>query len=518
MPLKLPVGIQSFEVIRTEGYYYVDKTPFVKKLVDEGKYYFLSRPRRFGKSLFLDTLRQAFLGRRELFKGLYLENKWDWSEKYPVVYISFGAGVIKSVKELDVTFEEILMEHEETYGIKLAYPSLKGRFRELIKALYQKYNQKVVVLIDEYDKPILDNIEDRQTAITIREELKNFYSVLKDADPYLKFCFITGVSKFSKVSLFSGLNNLEDISLSPSYATICGYTQEELETVFADRLQGVDLAEVRRWYNGYNFLGEPLYNPFDILLFLRDKLFRPYWFETGTPSFLIKLILERRLPIPTLENLEVGDEILESFDVDRIYPETLLFQTGYLTIKEVRQRRNILKYLLGWPNLEVKVSFNNYLLNTFLEPYRKEKELDKVYEALEKNDLLALKEAFYSFFASIPHDWYRKSEIQNYEGFYASVFYAYFAALGVDVIVEDATSHGRLDMAVFFDNRCYLFEFKVVELEPEGRALSQLKAKKYHEKYLSRCQELYLIGVEFSCQERNIVDFSWEKVLAKIKR
>ena len=512
MPRKLPVGIQSFEVIRTEGYYYVDKTPFVKKLADEGKYFFLSRPRRFGKSLFLDTLRQAFLGKRELFKGLFLENSWDWSKKYPVIYISFGAGVIKTVEELDITFEEILMEHEEIYQVKLKYPSLKGRFRELIKALFQRHNQKVVVLIDEYDKPILDRIEDRETAIAIREELKNFYAVLKDADPYLKFCFITGVSKFSKVSLFSGLNNLKDITLHPSYATICGYTQEELETVFADRLEGVDLTEVRRWYNGYNFLGEPLYNPFDILLFLDSLLFRPYWFETGTPTFLIKLILERRLPIPSLENLEVGDEIVESFDVDRIYPETLLFQTGYLTIREVRQRRTILKYLLGWPNLEVKVSFNNYLLNTFLEPYRKEKELDKVYEALEKNDLLALKEAFYSFFASIPHDWYRKSEIQNYEGFYASVFYAYFAALGVDVLVEDATSHGRLDMVVLFDDRCYIFEFKVVEFEPQGKALEQLKAKRYHEKYATRCRKLYLIGVEFSRRQRNIIDFSWEEI------
>ena len=512
MPRKLPVGIQSFEVIRTEGYYYVDKTPFVKKLVDEGKYYFLSRPRRFGKSLFLDTLRQAFLGKRDLFKDLFLENNWDWSKKYPVVYISFGAGVIKSVEELNTTFEEILMEHQERYEISLTYPSLKGRFKELIKNLSQKYHQKVVVLVDEYDKPILDQIENRETAIAIREELKNFYAVLKDADPYLKFCFITGVSKFSKVSLFSGLNNLKDITLHPSYATICGYTQEEFETVFADRLEGVDLAEVRRWYNGYSFLGEPLYNPFDVLLFLDSGLFRPYWFETGTPSFLIKLILERGLPIPTLENLEVGDELLENFDVDHIYPETLLFQTGYLTVKKVRQRRTILKYLLGWPNLEVKVSFNNYLLNTFLEPYRKERELDKVYEALEKNDLLALKEAFYSFFASIPHDWYRKSKIQHYEGFYASVFYAYFAALGVDVFVEEPTSHGRLDMAVLFEDRCYLFEFKVVELEPEGKALEQLKAKGYHKKYATRCRKLYLVGVESSRRKRNIVDVSWEEI------
>ncbi|AEH44325.1 AAA-ATPase [Thermodesulfatator indicus DSM 15286] len=509
---RLPVGIQSFENIRTENYYYVDKTQFVKKLVDEGKYYFLSRPRRFGKSLFLDTLRQAFLAKKELFQGLYLENNWDWAIKYPVIYISFGSGVHRSVQELQETENVILKKHEEKYQIQSDFSSIKDRFADIIEKIYQKYGQKVVVLIDEYDKPILDNINKIEIATEIREELKNFYSVLKDADPFLKFVFITGVTKFSKVSLFSGLNNLEDITISPSFAAICGYTQKEFEIVFADRLDGVDLDEVRRWYNGYSWLGEPVYNPFDILLFLRDKIFRPYWFETGTPSFLIKLIIEKRLSVPAFENLELGDEIIESFDVDRIYPESLLFQTGYLTIKEVKKRRAILKYRLGWPNLEVKVSFNNYLLNTFLDLIEKEKNLDRVYEALEKNDIEGLKEAFRAFFASIPHDWYRKTELHHYEGFYASVFYAYFAALGVEVRVEDATSHGRLDMAVLFDGICYLFEFKVVELEGESKALSQLKAKKYHEKYLGRCQKVYLIGVEFSKKERNIVGFEWEEV------
>ena len=513
MPRKLPVGIQSFEVIRSEDYYYVDKTPFVKKLVDEGKYYFLSRPRRFGKSLFLDTLRQAFLGKRELFEGLYLERHWDWSRKYPVVHISFGAGVIKSPEILLKTLESILNEHGEDWGISLTEEIINIRFYQLIKKLCRKYNQKVVVLIDEYDKPIFDNIEDRETALTIREELKNFYSVLKEADPYLKFCFITGVSKFSKVSLFSGLNNLEDITLFPSYATICGYTQEELETIFADCLEGVDLAEVRRWYNGYSFLGPLVYNPFDILIFLREKLFRPYWFETGTPTFLIKLLMKRRFFIPSLEHLEAGEAILSSFDVDYIEPEPLLFQTGYLTIKGVKRLGTRTFYLLSYPNLEVKMSFNDHLLNWYTQvPAEKERLINRLINYLAEGNVQGMREIFYSFFASIPHDWYWKSEIQNYEGFYASVFYAYFAAFGVDVFVENAVSHGRLDMAVIFEGRCYFFEFKVVELEPEGRALEQLKAKRYHEKYATRCRKLYLIGVEFSRQRRNLVDFSWEEI------
>ena len=515
---KLPIGIQSFVEIRTENYYYVDKTPFVKRLVDEGKYYFLSRPRRFGKSLFLDTLRQAFLGKEELFQGLFLQKHWDWSVKHPVIYISFGAGVIRSVEELVETSFYILKRHAEDYHLELTEKLPNKRFEELIYKLYRQTGQKVVVLIDEYDKPILDNIHRREVAIDIREELKNFYSVLKDADPYLKLAFITGVSKFSKVSLFSGLNNLEDLTLHPQYATICGYTEEELETVFADRLKNFNLEEIRRWYNGYNFLGPPLYNPFDILLFLKSGLFRPYWFETGTPTFLIKLLYEKRFFIPNLEKLEVGESLIASFDVDYIEPEPLLFQTGYLTIKDVKHRGPRTTYLLSYPNLEVKISFNDHLLNWYTKvPAEKERILDRVYDALEKNDLEGLKMAFEGFFASIPHDWYRKSEIHRYEGYYASIFYAYFSALGLDVKVEEATSQGRLDMAVRFGRRCYLFEFKVVELEPEGKALDQLKAKGYHQKYLPSCEEIWLVGVEFSRKEKNIVGFDVEKIESSMK-
>ena len=509
---KLPVGIQSFVEIRTENYYYVDKTPFVKKLVDEGKYFFLSRPRRFGKSLFLDTLRQAFLGKRELFHGLFLENNWDWSKKYPVVYISFGSGVIRSPDELKLKMETILEKNAHFYQEKLSKPLISDRFEEIILRLSEKHNQKAVVLIDEYDKPILDNIHKPELAAKIREELKNFYSVLKDADPYLKFCFLTGVTKFSKVSIFSGLNNLKDITIHPAYATICGYTQEEFENTFADRLEGVDLSEVRRWYNGYSWLGEPVYNPFDILLFLDAKEFKPYWFETGTPTFLIKLLLARKLNVAKLEKLEVGDELLESFDVDRIYPETVLFQTGYLTIKGTRRRGPLTKYILGFPNLEVRTSFNNFLLNTFSDLPTKEEYYDRIYEALEEGRPEELEEVFKAIFAGIPHDWFRKTGLEEYEGFYASVFYAYFCGLGLDVRVEEATNQGRLDMAVLFEGRCYLFEFKVVEDEPEGKALLQLKEKRYYEKYQEKCEKIWLIGVEFSKRERNIVSFKVEEV------
>ena len=510
---KLPIGIQSFESIREENYYYVDKTPFVKKLVDEGKYYFLARPRRFGKSLFLDTLRQAFLGKRELFQGLYLENNWDWNKKYPVIYISFGAGVHKNVEELKETFESFLIDWKNEFQIQYEKKSIKDRFLEAIQKIYKKFNQKVVILVDEYDKPILDNITRKDVAIEIREELKNFYSVIKDADPYLKFCFITGVTKFSKVSLFSGLNNLKDITLDPKYATICGYTQQEFEKVFAERLNDVDLEKVKKWYNGYNWLGENVYNPFDILLYLDLKKFRPFWFETGTLIFLINLLIENKYFIPQIENLEAGENIIGSFDVEQIDPETLLFQTGYLTIDSATELETRTVYHLRYPNLEVKMSFNDYILAYFAESYsKKEKNLINLYKILSANELHKLKDLFSAFFASIPHDWYRKTELAKYEGFYASIFYCYFTATGFDVIAEDTTSHGRIDMTVFFKDRCYIFEFKVVELEGKARAIEQLKAKKYYEKYQAKYSEIYLIGVEFSKNERNIIGFEIEKV------
>jgi hypothetical protein len=287
---------------------------------------------------------------------LYLEENWDWDTAHPVVHISFGSGVMRSVEELRQSFTYILDVNAREYDLFHTYEDLKNRFSDLIYRLYEQSGRKVVILVDEYDKPILDNIEDTNTAVAVREELKNYYSVIKDSDPYIEFVFITGVSKFSKVSLFSGLNNLEDITLHKEISAICGYTQKELETVFADRLKDVDLEKVRQWYNGYNWLGEEVYNPFDILLFLKSKDFSNYWFETGTPSFLIKLLLSGQYRIPEIENLSAGEEIIGSFDVEYITAETLLFQTGYLTIADFEQIGSFRRYTLTYPNMEVKSS------------------------------------------------------------------------------------------------------------------------------------------------------------------
>jgi hypothetical protein len=382
-------------------------------------------------------------------------------------------------------------------------------FLQLIRLLEEQTGQKAVVLVDEYDKPILDSIHKPELAVEIREELKNYYSVLKDSDPYLRLVFITGVSKFSKVSLFSGLNNLEDITLSPEFSALCGYTQQDLETVFANYLEGIDLSEVRTWYNGYNWLGVKVYNPFDILLFLKKRSFSNYWFESATPTFLLKLLEDRKYPVPELNNLRVGESLLGSFDVDHIEVENLLFQTGYLTLAGQETLGGMRRYTLRYPNQEVRQSLADYILSYFTTtPVVQQNNAFALYEILESNDFDRLHELFYAFFASIPYDWYHKQQTAGYEAYYASIVYCYFAATGIDVHPQVHTNKGRLDLVVYFKDRIYLIEFKVLEQCGPGQALEQIKTKGYAEQFAG--QEVYLVGVEFSSKERNITQFVWE--------
>lgn len=509
----LPIGISTFKEIRAKDCYYVDKTPFIKNLYDHGKYYFLSRPRRFGKSLFVDTLKEAFSGNKDLFKGLYLETNWDWDKVYPIVELSFAGGVVQSREELDDSITDRLMETYNQYGLEMIKKRTSSQFRDLIIKLYNKFNKKVVVLVDEYDKPILDNISDNDISAQIREGLKNIYSVIKDSDAYVEFAFLTGVSKFAKVSLFSGLNNLEDLTLAPEFGAVCGYTQQELEIIFSDRLDGVDLKDLKKWYNGYNFLGDSVYNPFDVLLFLKNKSYKNYWFETATPGFLLKLIQDKHFFIPSLHKLMATDALLGNFDIDKMEIETLLFQTGYLTITEIRQLGQLTQYQLGYPNYEVKTSLNDSLLSYLTDEFSvKESKKTELYDLLCLNDINSLQKLFHAFYASIPNDWYRKNTLSGYEGYYASIFYCYFAALGLDVIPEDTTNNGRIDLTLKFQDRIYIFEFKVVELvKTTGKAIDQIRTKKYYEKYVKESQEIYLIGIEFSRDTRNVVNFEWEK-------
>ncbi len=512
---KLPIGIQTLAKIREDGCYYVDKTPLALQLIEQGTHFFLSRPRRFGKSLFLDTLKELFEGNAALFKGLYAERHWNWSVKYPVLRFSFGGGVLGSKEELEANLHEQLTRYEAQLGTAARFAHARGRFADLIQHLFTSTSQRVVVLIDEYDKPILDRIEDSERAQAIREVLKDFYSVIKDSDAYIRFALLTGVSKFSKVSLFSGLNNLQDITLDERYSAICGYTDADVDSVFAPELPGLDREEIRRWYNGYNWLGASVYNPFDLLLLFDKRKFHPYWFETGTPTFLLKLLGQQRQFIPELGHIVAGERLLSTFDVEHIAIEALLWQTGYLTIDETQHLFGEYRYRLRYPNREVYQSLHDSLIiawsgaepngtTTLGNKYR-------LGDLLLARDVAGMRALFHAFFASIPHDWYRNNPITQYEGFYASVFYSYFAALGLDIVVEDTTNHGRIDMAVRFEGHTYLFEFKVVELAPEGKALQQLQDRGYADKYRAD-GPVHLIGVEFSRDSRNIVGFDTQTI------
>ena len=509
---KLPIGLQAFREVRERGCYYVDKTAYIERLLDEGKHYFLSRPRRFGKSLFLDTCKELFEGNEALFEGLSIHERWDWSVRCPVVHLSFGSGHFQGPDDMRREVTDRLKAMEDDASITTHPESTPARFRHLIEVLHRHTGQRVVVLIDEYDKPILDALDTPEVARANRDYLRGLYAVVKDSDAHIRFSFITGVSKFSKVSLFSGLNNLTDITLDPGYSAICGYTDADLDTVFAPELPGLDREVVRDWYNGYAWRGEDkVYNPFDILLLFRNREFGAWWFETGTPAFLVETLFERRVSALALDGMVSSGELLSTFDVGDMPTEALLFQTGYLTVVRSEPRGGEMFYRLGYPNREVRQSLNRSLLNHMTgDPSRRGSHSARLHDLLLANDFEELRVLFHSFYASIPHQWYTSNDIASYEGYYASVFYSYFAGLGLDITVEDSTSHGRLDMAVRFNGCMYLFEFKVVEIAPEGAAMAQLKEKRYADKYRGSGEPIHLIAVEFSKDTRNVVAFEVE--------
>jgi len=509
---KLPIGIQTFSEIITKEYLYIDKTKEVYELVESGtKFYFLSRPRRFGKSLFLTTLQSAFEAKKEFFEGLYIYDKWDWNIKYPVIKISF-AGDLRSSESLRKTIIGMLKSNQRDLGVECEEIDNAGLcLKELIEKSYEKYNQQVVVLIDEYDKAILDNLDQMEVAKENREMIKGLYTILKDSEEYIKFAFLTGVSKFSKASIFSGLNMLKDISLDKKYGNICGYTQNDIETTILPYLDGVDLEKLKVWYNGYNFLKDDVYNPFDILLFISNEfMYDNYWFTTGTPTFLIKLIEKNNYFLPKLANITVGKEILDSFDIDNIELEVILYQAGYLTIDEIQIDEDLetIEYKLKLPNREVKTSFNNFIINYLLK--QKDANIDKknMIRALKSENLESFKLALESVFASIPYNNYTNNNIEVYEGFYASVVYVYLQSLGLDIVGEDVTNKGRIDLSVKINNLIYIIEFKV----GKENALEQIKEKNYAQKYLHQDKNIYLVGINFDKEQRNISGFEWEKV------
>lgn len=511
---KLPIGIQTFAKIREDdAYYYVDKTAFALRLIESGSHYFLSRPRRFGKSLFLDTLAELFAGNEPLFRGLFVHDKWDWSRQHPVIRLSFAEGRLKHAEGLDEHIHALLDDNAQRLGVTLTPPPRDThlRFKELIERAVAHHGQRAVVLVDEYDKPILDNLTDPEVARAMREGLRNLYSVIKGQDAHIQFAFLTGVSKFSKVSIFSGLNNLNDITVDAAYSAICGYTETDLDTVFAPELQGLDRQAIRDWYNGYNWLGEAVYNPFDLLLLFDKREFRPYWFETGTPTFLVEWLRARGYFTPQLEETYADDALLSSFDVESIQPEAMLWQTGYLTFQERIREADYTINRLRLPNQEVRMALNRALLAGWTENAAVVSQQGLlVRRALAQGDTARFRQALESLYAAIPHDWYRANPITQYEGYWASVFYSHLAALGLELIAEDVTNQGCIDLTVKLPERIYLFEFKVVPDQATGHALAQLRAKGYADKYRADGRPLHLVGIEFSRQQRNVVGFEVE--------
>ncbi len=517
---QLPIGIQTFRKIRETDSYYVDKTRWIGRLVEGGSHYFLSRPRRFGKSLLLDTMKELFEGNEPLFRGLAIHDCWDWSVRHPVVRLSFGSGNYREQGYLAEAVSTQLEDAEKEAGIAPESLAPPLRLHRLLRELHERTGQRGALLVDEYDKPILDALfsgppdengspAGRETARKNRDFLRGLYGVVKEADAHLRFSFLTGVSKFSKVSLFSGLNNLIDLTVDEPFSAICGYTDSDLDTVFAPELPGLDRTKIREWYNGYCWGGaERMYNPFGVLLLFRTRRFAAHWFETGSPSFLVESLFRRRIATPRLDGLVTSTDLLSAFDVEHIGTEALLFQTGYLTIVGEERLGDWIQYRLGYPNLEVRKSLNDALLRV-LDPDAAQVETNRrqLYRLLETNDAAGLERLFHAFFAGIPHQWHTKNDIASYEGYYASVFYSYFTGLGVEVTVEDSTNLGRLDMAVRFGGRVWLFEFKVIEQSGAGSALAQLEERGYADKYRGGGEPIRLIGVEFSSRTRNVERF-----------
>jgi hypothetical protein len=510
----LPVNIQTFSDFSEHNYLYVDKTKDIYNLFAEGgKYYFLSRPRRFGKSLLISTLKEIFSGNKELFKGLWIYDKLEW-EKHPVIHLDFLGFQYEGKDELIKTLKYMVNENAQRYGIQLKEKDYEKRFKELIKELSKK--NSIVILVDEYDKPLIDFVDKKEIASENRNVLKTFFGTIKGADEYIKFVFITGVSKFSKVSVFSDLNNLSDITISSAFSTMLGYTEEELLYYFDERIEKMAggekeklIADIKHWYNGYSWDGKNfVYNPLSILLLFKEKRFGNYWFSTGTPTFLIKSLRENSVDIKRLENYETTKLLFDSYEIERINVFALLFQTGYLTIKEIKQiSRTQDIYRLSFPNEEVRESFLDYLAADYTGKLPNEIGylVYKLQETIVNNNLDEFFTLLKSIFASIHYQIF----IREKEAYYHTVIYLLLKLLGVHIKVEVGTNIGRIDGVIETENHIYVMEFKVGKA---SEAMEQIKEKKYYEKYLSTPQKIKIIGVGFDSKERNIKEYLVEEI------
>lgn len=504
----LPIGLQTLPKLREKNCVYVDKTQMVHSLVTRGVYYFLSRPRRFGKSLLISTMRELFLGNKAVFEGTWIENNWDWSKKNPVIHFSFDKMDYKDLG-LDVVLIQEIKSYAVKYKVKLVNTSVKSLFTELLEKVEKKHG-KIALLIDEYDKPITDFLEfpPYEQAKKNQVIMRQFYSVLKSAEPHLEFFFVTGVSKFSQVSMFSELNNLKDITVMKQYATITGYTQQELEFYFDDYLQAamqelgisrLDLLEkMRIWYNGFSWDGiNRVYNPFGTLNFLDNKTFKNYWFSTGTPRFLVHQM--KKYTKFDLENAKTDGYTLNSYNIDNLDLIPLCFQAGYLTIKTLDPMTE--EMVLDYPNKEVRESMYKFIIDDIAKnPHRPHtgmtiKELN---EALITNNLPQAKIIINSLLASLPYEAYKNQS----EGFYHGLLHLIFSYIGMFIESEPHLSNGRADVILQTPQYIYVFEFKFNHTAEE--AIAQIKENNYADKYRAAGKPIIGIGVNFNEEKRTI--------------
>lgn len=508
---KLPIGIQSFEFLRSEGYLYVDKSALVYRLVTTGKPYFLSRPRRFGKSLLLSTLEAYFRGKRELFQGLAIERlEKDWLE-YPVLHLDLNAENYNSVDVLRNQLETQLCTWEERYGLDGLNQSISIRFTEVIRQACERTGRRVVVLIDEYDKPLLRNFHDPELQQEFREVLTAFYSVLKSADPWLQFVFITGVTKFAQMGIFSNLNQLNDISFDLDYNTLCGMTREEIASTFAPELEVMQqendlsaaelMEQMTKRYDGYRFTGDkrftPVYNPFSVLSALQKRTFGNYWFASGTPTFLVDMLKKTDFDLREMDNIEVPAASLSDDRADVNNPVPMIYQSGYLTIKKFDEEFRL--YTLGFPNEEVKYGFLNFSA-PFYTPVSQNDTgfyIGKFVKELREGNAEAFLERLRAFFADFPYELNAKTERH-----YQVVFYLVFKLMGQFTGAEVRSARGRADAVVTTADYVYVFEFKLDGSVAE--AMRQIDDRGYLLPYSAGGRRLVKVAVSFDAEARNL--------------
>lgn len=532
-PRKLPIGIQSFEKLRRDGYLYIDKTSFLWRLVQVSSPYFLSRPRRFGKSLFLSTLAAYFRGQKELFKDLYLEKAEEeqaaqegreaWQE-YPVLYLDFNTENYNDEKSMHTILHTHLVQWEKQYESDTSEQTFSSRFKGIIQRAYQKTGKQVVILVDEYDKPLLQTMGVNEALNEhYRNTLKAFYSVIKTCDEYIRFAFLTGVTKFSKISIFSDLNNLKDISIHETYAGICGISQKELEANFQHEIQALaekqnlnypqTLTALKQWYDGYLFhpAGEGMYNPYSILNAFDDKEIKSYWFSTGTPTFLVNYLKEAHYYIPDLDgNVQLDEDGLQTYRAVAKDTLPILFQAGYLTIKEYI--KDLRLYRLGFPNDEVRYGFLHNLLPAYSDvPFGQTGVwVGRFVQDIRKGDVNSFMERMQSIIAGIPYDNFTDKNLKLREQNYQTAVYLVFALMGQFVQTEVHCATGRADAVVITADAVYIFEFKLSVNGSAEDAFNQIKTNGYAAKYMASGKKIVLIGSSFDEDTRTIKDWQTE--------